>query len=124
MANWLVLGALLVTVISNLSALAQSPSSGAIAPDIASAVVQHLSLSGSADARVEMVQTTESYALATWTKDKAGGQTLLSKQGDTWSIVESGGGVMNLSLLREVGVSDNATANKLLNLEENDDHAT
>ena len=46
----------------------------------------------------------EGYAIATWTWGEAGGQSVLSLTTETWTVIASGGGAVDVSVLEEAGV--------------------
>ncbi|MEO1396237.1 MAG: hypothetical protein AAFV90_25350 [Cyanobacteria bacterium J06634_5] len=46
----------------------------------------------------------EGYAIATWTWGEAGGQSVLSLTDEIWTVIASGGGAVDVSVLVEAGV--------------------
>ncbi|MEO0537717.1 MAG: hypothetical protein AAF215_28125 [Cyanobacteria bacterium P01_A01_bin.123] len=44
------------------------------------------------------------YALATWRWGEGGGQSVLSKESGDWQVLSSGGGVVDVSTLEELGI--------------------
>ncbi|WP_141242183.1 hypothetical protein [Leptolyngbya sp. BC1307] len=44
------------------------------------------------------------YALATWVWGEAGGQTVLSQAGTSWTVLSSGGGAVDVSTLEELDI--------------------
>jgi hypothetical protein len=76
---------------------------------IAKATIWHLLSSKSKSKSQPTVRRTTvegKYAIATWQWGEAGGQSILIKQGKRWKVVGSGGGAVNLEILRQKGVPD------------------
>ena len=46
----------------------------------------------------------EGYAIATWMWSEAGGQSVLSLTDEAWTVIASGGGAVDVSVLEEAGV--------------------
>ena len=46
------------------------------------------------------------YALATWTWGEAGGQSILAKKQGRWQVLSSGGGAVDVTTLKEVGIPE------------------
>lgn len=120
---WTVTGFLLVTLIANVPAtLAQfQPAQSAqisqanVRAQIAAIVVQQLTREGgTAQVQVSRVTVVGDYALAHWTWGEAGGQALLNRDQDGWGILQSGGGAMDVAMLRQLGVPTDAIARGLL----------
>ncbi|MEO0825337.1 MAG: hypothetical protein AAFY67_06715 [Cyanobacteria bacterium J06642_9] len=44
------------------------------------------------------------YALATWRWGEGGGQSILSQESGDWQVLSAGGGVVDVSILEELGV--------------------
>jgi hypothetical protein len=80
-------------------------------PAIAKATIKHL-LSSKSKSKVQPTvrrTTVEGkYAIATWQWGEAGGQSILIQQGKRWKVVGSGGGAVNLEILKQKGVPDKA----------------
>jgi hypothetical protein len=89
-------------------ALAKSTTS-ASDPAIAKATIEHL-LSSKSQSKVQpkVRRTTVEgkYAIATWQWGEAGGQSVLIQQGKRWKVFGSGGGAVNLEILKQKGVPD------------------
>jgi hypothetical protein len=89
-------------------ALAKSATS-ASDPTIAKATIEHL-LSSKSKSKVQPTvrrTTVEGkYAIATWQWGEAGGQSILTQRGKRWKVVGSGGGAVNLEILKQKGVPD------------------
>ena len=49
----------------------------------------------------------QGYAIATWIWGEAGGQSVLSLTDESWTVIASGGGAVDLSVLEEAGVPTN-----------------
>lgn len=49
----------------------------------------------------------EGYAIATWTWGEAGGQSVLSLTDELWTVIASGGGAVDVSVLIEAGIPTN-----------------
>ncbi|MBD1853415.1 hypothetical protein H6F87_26235 [Cyanobacteria bacterium FACHB-502] len=119
---WVVTGALIVTVVPNLSTVAQTVPAPSITiaqassqDQISQIVVNYLEKDGgTAQASVWSVKVVGNYALAHWLQGHAGGQALLRRANNQWAIVQLGGGAMDVSTLRQLGVPDDATARSLL----------
>ncbi|WP_088894834.1 hypothetical protein [Leptolyngbya ohadii] len=119
---WLVTGALVVTIVPNLPTIAQTAPAQpvyiaqATAQDqISRIVVNELEKDGgNAQASVWSVKVVGNYALAHWLQGEAGGQALLRRANNQWILVQLGGGAMDVSTLRQLGVPDDATARSLL----------
>jgi 2',3'-cyclic-nucleotide 2'-phosphodiesterase (5'-nucleotidase family) len=75
-------------------------------PDIAKATISQLL--GKQKPKVQpVVQRTVvegKYAIATWQWGEAAGQSILTKQGKRWKVVNSGGGAINLETLKQKGI--------------------
>jgi hypothetical protein len=56
------------------------------------------------------------YAIASWIWGEAGGQSILTKKQGRWQVLSAGGGAINLTTLKEVGVPDQ-TARALMQKE-------
>jgi hypothetical protein len=97
-------------VLPNLveSAIAK-PAITAIKPEIAKATIENL-LSSKSKSKVQPTvrrTTVEGkYAIATWQWGEAGGQSVLIQQGKRWKVVGSGGGAVNLEVLKQKGIPD------------------
>jgi hypothetical protein len=80
-------------------------------PAIAKATIKHL-LSSKSKSKVQPTvrrTTVEGkYAIATWQWGEAGGQSILIQQGKRWKVVGSGGGAVDLEILKQKGVPDKA----------------
>jgi hypothetical protein len=78
-------------------------------PEIARATIEHL-LSSKSKSKVQPTvrrTTVEGkYAIATWQWGEAGGQSILIQQGKRWKVVGSGGGAVNLEVLKQKGIPD------------------
>jgi hypothetical protein len=78
-------------------------------PAIAKATIENL-LSNKSKSKVQPTvhrSTVEGkYAIATWQWGEAGGQSVLTQQGKRWKVVGSGGGAINLEVLKQKGVPD------------------
>jgi hypothetical protein len=97
-------------VLPNLveSAIAK-PAITAINPEIARATIEHLlSNKSKSDPQPTIRRTTVEgkYTIATWQWGEAGGQSILIQQGKRWKVVGSGGGAVNLEVLKQKGVPD------------------
>jgi hypothetical protein len=97
-------------VLPNLveSAIAK-PAITAINPEIARATIEHLlSNKSKSDPQPTIRRTTVEgkYTIATWQWGEAGGQSILTQQGKRWKVVGSGGGAVNLEVLKQKGVPD------------------
>lgn len=53
---------------------------------------------------IRRINVSGDYALATWNVEHMGGQTLLQQSEDGWVVVQTGGGVMNDTVLEQLGV--------------------
>jgi hypothetical protein len=97
-------------VLPNLAeqALAKSTTS-ASDPAITKATIEHL-LSSKSKSKVQptvrRLTVEGKYAIATWQWGEAGGQSILIQQGKRWKVVGSGGGAVNLEILKQKGVPD------------------
>jgi hypothetical protein len=89
-------------------ALAKSTTS-ASDPAIAKVTIEHL-LSSKSKSKVQPTvrrTTVEGkYAIATWQWGEAGGQSILTQQGKRWKVFASGGGAVDLEVLKQKGVPD------------------
>jgi hypothetical protein len=90
------------------SAIAR-PSVTANNPEIAKATIEQL-LSAKSSSKVQPTvrrTTVEGkYAIATWQWGEAGGQSVLIQQGKRWKVIGSGGGAVDLEVLKQKGVPD------------------
>jgi hypothetical protein len=90
------------------SAIAK-PAITAIDPEIAKATIKNL-LSSKSKSKVQPTvrrATVEGkYVIATWQWGEAGGQSILIQQGKRWKVIGSGGGAVNLEILKQKGVPD------------------
>jgi hypothetical protein len=90
------------------SAIAK-PAITAIDPEIAKATIKNL-LSSKSKSKVQPTvrrTTVEGkYVIATWQWGEAGGQSILIQQGKRWKVIGSGGGAVNLEILKQKGVPD------------------
>jgi hypothetical protein len=78
-------------------------------PAIAKATIEHLLSSKSKSKAQPIVRRTTvegQYAIATWQWGEAGGQSVLIQQGKRWKVVGSGGGAVNLEVLKQKGIPD------------------
>jgi hypothetical protein len=97
-------------VLPNLAeqALAKSATS-ASDPAIAKATIEHL-LSSKSKSKVQptvrRLTVERKYAIATWQWGEAGGQSVLIQQGKRWKVIGSGGGAVDLKVLKQKGVPD------------------
>jgi hypothetical protein len=108
-------------VLPNLveSAIAK-PAITAIKPEIAKATIENLLSSKSRSKAQPTVRRTTvegKYAIATWQWGEAGGQSILTQQGKRWKVVGSGGGAVNLEILKQKGVPD-TIADRLMQKEQ------
>jgi hypothetical protein len=90
------------------SAIAK-PAITAIKPEIAKATIENLlsSKSRSKDQPTVRRTTVEGkYAIATWQWGEAGGQSILTQQAKRWKVISSGGGAVNLEVLKQKGIPD------------------
>jgi Rieske Fe-S protein len=90
------------------SAIAK-PAITAIKSEIAKATIKHLLSNKSKSQTQPTVRRTTvegKYAIATWQWGEAGGQSILIQQGKRWKVVGSGGGAVNLEILKQKGISD------------------
>jgi hypothetical protein len=90
------------------SAIAK-PAITAIKPEIAKATIKHLLSSKSKSKTQPTVRRTTvegKYAIATWQWGEAGGQSILTQQGKRWKAIGSGGGAINLEVLKQKGIPD------------------
>lgn len=74
---------------------------------ITATVVQALTFPGQpadANPRVSHVAVVDNYALVDWLLGDGGGEMLLTRQDDTWQVVDGGGGAMDSRTLIELGV--------------------
>jgi hypothetical protein len=89
-------------------ALAKSTTS-ASEPAIAKATIENL-LSNKSKSKVQPTvrrSTVEGkYAIATWQWGEAGGQSILMQRGKRWKVIGSGGGAVDLEVLKQKGVPD------------------
>ena len=46
------------------------------------------------------------YAVATWTWGEAGGQSILAKKQGRWQVLSAGGGAVDVTTLKEVGIPE------------------
>jgi hypothetical protein len=78
-------------------------------PAIAKATIENL-LSSKSKSKVQPTvrRTTVAgkYAIATWRWGEAGGQSILTQQGKRWKVIGSGGGAVNLEILKQKGIPD------------------
>jgi hypothetical protein len=81
-------------------------------------ITQLLSKAGKAPKQPIVNRTTVegNYAIATWIWGEAGGQSILTKKQGRWQVLSGGGGAINLTTLKEVGVPDK-TARSLMQKE-------
>jgi hypothetical protein len=108
-------------VLPNLAeqALAKSATS-ASDPAIAKATIEYLLSSKSKSKAQPTVRRTTvegKYAIATWQWSEAGGQSILTQQGKRWKVISSGGGAVNLEILKQKGVPD-TIADRLMQKEQ------
>jgi hypothetical protein len=78
-------------------------------PAIAKATIENLLSSKSKSKSKPTVRRTTvegKYAIATWQWGEAGGQSVLIQQGKRWKVVGSGGGAVDLEILKQKGVPD------------------
>jgi hypothetical protein len=78
-------------------------------PEIARATIENLLSSKSksnAQPTVRRTTVEGKYAIVTWQWGEAGGQSILTQQGKRWKVVGSGGGAVNLEILKQKGVPD------------------
>jgi Rieske Fe-S protein len=78
-------------------------------PEIAKATIENLLSSKSksnAQPTVRRTTVEGKYAIVTWQWGEAGGQSILTQQGKRWKVVGSGGGAVNLEILKQKGVPD------------------
>jgi hypothetical protein len=78
-------------------------------PEIAKATIENLLSSKSksnAQPTVRRTTVEGKYAIVTWQWGEAGGQSILTQQGKRWEVVGSGGGAVNLEILKQKGVPD------------------
>jgi hypothetical protein len=90
------------------SAIAK-PAITASNPEIAKATIEHLLLSKSKSKAQPTVRRTTvegKYAIATWQWGEAGGQSILIQQGKRWKVVGSGGGAVDLEVLKQKSIPD------------------
>jgi hypothetical protein len=89
-------------------ALAKSATS-ASDPAIAKVTIEHL-LSSKSKSKVQptvrRLTVERKYAIATWQWGEAGGQSVLIQQGKRWKVIGSGGGAVDLEVLKQKGVPD------------------
>jgi hypothetical protein len=89
-------------------------------PEITKTTIEHL-LSSKSKSKVQPTvrrTTVEGkYAIATWQWGEAGGQSILIQQGKRWKVVGSGGGAVNLEILKQKGVLGK-TADRLMQKEQ------
>jgi hypothetical protein len=81
----------------------------AIKSEIAKATIKHLLSSKSKSQTQPTVRRTTvegKYAIATWQWGEAGGQSILTQQGKRWKVIGSGGGAINLEVLKQKGIPD------------------
>jgi hypothetical protein len=101
------------------SAIAK-PAITAIDPEIAKATIKHL-LSSKSKSKVQptvrRLTVEGKYAIATWQWGEAGGQSILIQQGKRWKVVGSGGGAVDLEILKQKSVPDKA-ADRLMQKEQ------
>jgi hypothetical protein len=89
-------------------------------PEIAKATIENLLSSKSRSKAQPTVRRTTvegKYAIATWQWSEAGGQSILIQQGKRWKVVGSGGGAVNLEILKQKGVLGK-TADRLMQKEQ------
>jgi hypothetical protein len=85
------------------------PAITAIKPEIAKATIENLLSSKSKSKAQPTVRRTTvegKYAIATWQWGEAGGQSVLTQQGKRWKVISSGGGAVNLEVLKQKGAPD------------------
>jgi hypothetical protein len=78
-------------------------------PEIAKATIENLLSSKSKSKAQPTVRRTTvegKYAIATWQWGEAGGQSILTQHGKRWKVISSGGGAVNLEVLKQKGVPD------------------
>jgi hypothetical protein len=97
-------------VLPNLveSAIAR-PAITASNSEIAKATIENLLSSKSKSKAQPTVRRTTvegKYAIATWRWGEAGGQSVLIQQDKRWKVVGSGGGAVNLEILKQKGIPD------------------
>lgn len=82
------------------------PSQAESTAEIESAVIEVVSDGLRADLTPEIrsINLSGNYALATWTVEHMGGQTLLQQSDNGWVVVQNGGGAMNAAVLEQLGV--------------------
>lgn len=82
------------------------PSQAGSTAEIEAAVIEVVSDGLRADLTPEIrsLNISGNYALATWTIEHMGGQTLLQQSDDGWVVVQNGGGAMNAAVLEQLGV--------------------
>lgn len=82
------------------------PSQAGSTADIEAAVIEVVSDGLQADLTPEIrsINISGNYALATWTIQHMGGQTLLQQSDGGWVVVQNGGGAMNAAVLEQLGV--------------------
>lgn len=82
------------------------PSQAESTVDIEAAVLEVVSDGLRADLTPESrsINISGNYALATWTIEHMGGQTLLQQSDRRWVVVQNGGGAMNTAVLEQLGV--------------------
>ena len=91
--------------------LAQSaPAKSTISPEVEAinqAALDHLQKGReglSQSPSIERTVVEEGYAIATWIWGEAGGQSVLSLTDEVWTVIVSGGGAVDVSVLEEAGV--------------------
>lgn len=62
---------------------------------------------------IERIFIVDNYAVANWVLGEGGGQAILAKKQNTWQILARGGGAVNDSYLRSLGVPQ-SSAQKLM----------
>jgi hypothetical protein len=89
-------------------------------PEITKATIENLLSSKSRSKAQPTVRRTTvegKYAIATWQWSEAGGQSILTQQGKRWKVISSGGGAVNLEILKQKGVPD-TIADRLMQKEQ------
>jgi hypothetical protein len=89
-------------------------------PAITKATIENLLSSKSKSKNQPTVRRTTvegKYAIATWQWGEAGRQSVLTQQGKRWKVVASGGGAVNLEILKQKGIPEKA-ADRLMQKEQ------
>jgi hypothetical protein len=81
---------------------------------IALRYINGTAVSGIAKSTIQNIAIVDDTSLLTWQRGESGGMMLLKKVGDSWRVLESGGGAMSLMELSENNVP-HETAKALLN---------